>query len=55
MSEFAYAAWRFAMWTKGYGSYIEIEKAVEDGLLVPCKKYPYKETENKPDRVEEEQ
>jgi hypothetical protein len=30
-----YAIWRFALWTRGYGSYEAIDRAVRDGLIVP--------------------
>ena len=28
------------MWLKGYGTYIEIDKKVEEGELMPFKNYP---------------
>lgn len=38
--QFAYAAWRTAMWLKGYGTTFAIDAAVERGDLVPMKDYP---------------
>lgn len=38
----AYAMWRHDMWNKNYGSYIEIDEAVERGELIPGKDYPDK-------------
>jgi hypothetical protein len=40
-----YPFWRFHMWLKGYGSYDEIEKKVEEGKLTPFKEYPDKSIE----------
>jgi hypothetical protein len=39
-SDYLYAAWRFDMWVKGYGSYVDIERQVEAGELVSGKDYP---------------
>jgi hypothetical protein len=44
-AEWAFACWRFSMWVKGYGSYTEIEEAVERGELEPFKEYPKREGE----------
>ena len=41
--EQAYPFWRFDMWLKGYGTYLDIDKAVEEGELIPFKEYPKKE------------
>lgn len=35
-----YVGWRFIMWTKGYGSYRQIDEAVSSGKLVPGREYP---------------
>jgi len=35
-----YAWWRFMMWIRGYGSYTEIDRAVERGDLIPGRRYP---------------
>jgi len=32
-----YPMWRFAMWLKNYGSYVEIEKKIANGELDPSK------------------
>lgn len=42
MNEMEYVMWRLDMWLKGYGSYIDIEKAVFNGELIPGKNYPDK-------------
>ena len=40
--ETAYAIWRLDMWIKNYGSYTDIDKAVESGELIPGQEYPKK-------------
>lgn len=45
--EEAYPFWRFEMWIKGHGSYVDIEKQIDEGKLIPFKKYPKKELANK--------
>jgi len=42
-----YPLWRFEMWIKGYGTYLEIDKAVNNESLKPFKIYPDK-SPNKP-------
>ena len=43
-----YAEWRFLMWIKGYGSYVEIEERVSGGELTPGVDYPDLSTREKP-------
>jgi len=33
------------MWVKGYGSYVAIERAVDEGTLIPFRFYPIKRHE----------
>jgi len=45
--EEAYPFWRFEMWRKGYGTYIDIERQVREGGLKPFINYPEKESAKK--------
>ena len=38
--ELNFVLWRWDMWTKGYGSYTEIERQVKNKELIPGKEYP---------------
>jgi hypothetical protein len=35
-----YPFWRFEMWTKGYGTYFEIDAKANSGELIVGKEYP---------------
>ena len=41
--EEVYPIWRFDMWLKGYGSYLDIEKQIREGKLIPLMDYSKKE------------
>jgi len=41
-----YPFWRFEMWCKGYGTYLEIDEAVNNKTLRPFKIYPDKSSNN---------
>ena len=43
MAEVLYALWRMRMWLNGYGTYDEIDAAVQSGELVAGKSYPTRE------------
>lgn len=36
-NQWNYAIWRFNTWQEGFGTYEEIDKAVEEGRLIPGK------------------
>jgi len=42
-----YAMWRFDMWSKGYGTYNDIDEAVATGDLEPGNDYPPKRAEER--------
>ena len=43
-TQMAYAIWRLQMWANGYGTYRDIDAAVERGELEPLREYAAKNT-----------